>query len=135
MKIDLNTCVKGQKLKSKHGLILTYVGKLPPENYYQHKVKYPDGSFGTRTDDGMVFKNKPLPEDHDIVEILPLETQPLTYARLIELLQRQIAIDSEVANQNVTVYVPDTDEFYPIERMEINEVDDVLDKNHVFLIA
>lgn len=83
MPIDLRTCVPGQKLKSKHGLILTYVENISrklgePEtiiNYYEHTVKYPDGSFGTRIHDGHVYRNedKRLPEDHDIVEILPLD--------------------------------------------------------------
>lgn len=78
--IDLNTCVKGQKLKSKHGLILTYIGKLPEGHYYDHEVEYPSippygsNSKGTRTNDGFVFRKNRAPEDHDIVEILPLTT-------------------------------------------------------------
>lgn len=71
--IDLNTCVAGQKLKSKHGLILTYVGKLPAGNYFDHEVKYPDDSQGTRTNDGFVFRKNRMDADHDIVEILPLD--------------------------------------------------------------
>lgn len=71
--VDLRKCVPGQKLKTKHGLIVTYVGPLEPQNYYDHKIKYPDGSFGTRIHDGHVFRNpnSRLPEDQDIVEILP----------------------------------------------------------------
>lgn len=70
--IDLNTCIAGQKLRSKHGLILTYVRKLPAGSFYEHEVKYPDGSLGTRMSDGFVFKRPGarMPEDHDIVEIL-----------------------------------------------------------------
>jgi hypothetical protein len=73
MSVDLRKCVTGQKLLSKHGWILTYVKPLDPKkDYYDHEVRYPDGSPGTRTNDGFVFKNKKsrLPEDHDIVEIL-----------------------------------------------------------------
>jgi hypothetical protein len=78
--IDLRTCRPGQKLRSKHGLILTYVGPTPDGNYYDHVVKYPDDGYGgdclgTRIHDGHVYRNpdKRLPEDHDIVEILPFE--------------------------------------------------------------
>lgn len=68
--IDLRNCKKGDKLKSVHGMILTYDRPLPAGSYYDHQVIYPDGSFGTRTHDGYVARNKRLPEDHDIVEIL-----------------------------------------------------------------
>jgi len=73
--IDLRNCKPGQKLKSKHGMILTYESANPAGSYYDHTVRYPDGSFGTRMHDGFVYKNpdKRLPEDHDIVEILPLD--------------------------------------------------------------
>lgn len=56
-------------------MILTYVGKLPELSYYQHEVKYPNGSRGTRIDDGHVYKNPSMRMecDHDIVEILPLD--------------------------------------------------------------
>lgn len=70
--IDLNTCKAGQRLKSKHGLILTYLGKMPVGHYYDHEVYYPDGGRGTRTNDGFVYRNEKsrLPTDHDIVEIM-----------------------------------------------------------------
>lgn len=67
--IDLNKCKPGQKLKSKHGMILTYVGKQN-DFAFPHIVKYPNGAEGSRTDDGQVFVKNKLPEDHDIVEIL-----------------------------------------------------------------
>jgi len=72
MSIDLNTCKPGDKLLSKHGMILTYVEKHSGvcSKDFPHEVMYPDGSNGTRTDDGHVFNIKRLPEDHDIVEIL-----------------------------------------------------------------
>lgn len=70
--IDLRSCKPGDKLKSKHGMILTYIAALPEDDYYDHLVEYPNGSKGTRINDGHVFKNEGsrLPEDHDIVEIL-----------------------------------------------------------------
>ena len=71
MKIDLSTCKKGQKLLSSHGQILTYVGPLHETNYYDHAVTCADGSRGTRTNEGFVFRNNRRPKtDHDIVEIL-----------------------------------------------------------------
>lgn len=81
--IDLNACRPGQKLKSKHGLILTYVRKNDDasSSFFPHIVKYPNkapygpNSMGSRTDDGYVMSNpgSRLDTDHDIVEILPFE--------------------------------------------------------------
>ena len=68
--VDLRDCKPGDKLLSKHGLILTYVGPLPEGNYYDHEVRYPDGSYGNRIHNGVVSRNRPLDTDHDIVEIL-----------------------------------------------------------------
>lgn len=72
MIVDLNKCKPGDRLLTKHGTILLYVDKLPKENYYDHLIQYPNGSFGTRINDGHVFKNpsKRLDIDEDIVEIL-----------------------------------------------------------------
>lgn len=74
--IDLRNCVPGQKLRSSQGWILTYVKPLEADNYYDHLVRYPNGSGGTRIHDGHVYRNpdKRLPEDHDIVEILPIDS-------------------------------------------------------------
>ena len=76
--INLNECVEGQMLRSRHGEILTYVRKLSKENHYEHfehLIRHSSGNWGFRTDDGFVFKNEKnrLPTDDDIVEILPLE--------------------------------------------------------------
>jgi hypothetical protein len=70
MSIDLRECVRGQKLLSKHGMILTYVGPLAETDYYDHEVRYPDGARGTRTHDGLTYRFSRLETDHDIVEIL-----------------------------------------------------------------
>lgn len=72
MSVDLRTCKPGDKLVSKHGMILEYVEPMAPEDYYDHKVRYPDGSPGTRTHEGFVYRNigRRLPEDHDIVAII-----------------------------------------------------------------
>lgn len=77
MKIDLNTCKKGDILISSHGLKLEYICKTPWKHltYLDHVVKYPsefgDENYGTRTNDGFVFLKKRIPEtDHDIVKII-----------------------------------------------------------------
>lgn len=72
--VDLRTCIPGGKLLSKHGEILTYLGPLPEGCYYDHEVEYSDGSKGTRTHYGHVFRNpsRRLPEDHDIVKIIEM---------------------------------------------------------------
>ena len=71
MTVDLNTCKPGDKLLSSHGLELTYIKKLTEDNYYDHLVRYPNGSEGTRTNDGYVFRTNRKPEiDHDIVKII-----------------------------------------------------------------
>jgi hypothetical protein len=73
MTVDLRTCKFGDKLKSQHGMILTYVKPLLNGNYYDHEVNYPNGSKGTRTNTGHVYHNadRRLESDHDIVEIIP----------------------------------------------------------------
>ena len=72
MKVDLRTCKPGDKLLTKHGTILFYVGPLPKNNYYDHQIRYSNGGGGTRIHDGHVFRNasKRLESDEDIVEIL-----------------------------------------------------------------
>ena len=73
--IDLRTAQPGDKLISRHGMVLTYRRRLDSLDFYGHQVVYPNGSFGSRVDDGHVYKNpsRRLPEDHDIVEIVHKE--------------------------------------------------------------
>lgn len=72
MSVDLRQCKPGDKLLTKQGTIMEYVG--PNKTYfrkeYPHRVKYPNGAFGSRTDDGITFRFDRRPEDEDIVEIL-----------------------------------------------------------------
>ena len=87
MKIDLNTCKKGDILISRHGATLEYIGKTPigVYTYLDHVVRYikdKDGKsfgeneYGTRTNDGFVYAMKRIPEiDHDIVEIIKTTKQ------------------------------------------------------------
>ncbi len=76
--VDLRNCKPGDKLISKHGLVLEYVRPLPEDGYMDHEVRYPDeapykGSIGTRTHEGYVMRRKRLEEDHDIVRIVSSE--------------------------------------------------------------
>ena len=72
MTVDLRQCKAGDKLLTKHGTILTYVGPndSPYPTEYPHLIMYPSGGFGSRTDNGQVFVQARRPEDEDIVEIL-----------------------------------------------------------------
>ena len=72
MTIDLRECKPGDILLSKHGYIFIYVGPNINNTYYPHEVKYPNGSRGTRTDEGFTYMNPEmrLEMDEDIVEIL-----------------------------------------------------------------
>ena len=74
MKVDLRECKTGDRLVSKHGVVLEYVSPLEDENDYDHLVKYPNGSGGTRIHSGHVFRNPGIRlfEDHDIVQVIPL---------------------------------------------------------------
>ena len=77
MEIDLNKCEKGDKLISSQGMELEYVSKTPYKEYWylDHVVKYPNGNYGTRTNDGFVFSKNRMPKiDHDIVKIIQKKT-------------------------------------------------------------
>lgn len=66
--VDLRDCKGGEELISKHGYRCIYVG-INESEAFPHLILYPDGSNGTRNDAGKVFNKRPLPTDHDIVEV------------------------------------------------------------------
>jgi hypothetical protein len=68
-KVDLSKCVGGEELIDQHGYHLIYVG-IKEDADFPHLVLYPDGSEGSRCNNGKVYKNRSLPTDHDIVEVL-----------------------------------------------------------------
>lgn len=72
MSVDLRQCKPGDKLLTKNGTILEYVGDniTMSSSVYPHEIKYPDGTFGSRTDCGKTYRFASLPEDEDVVEIL-----------------------------------------------------------------
>lgn len=63
---DMNKCRIGDLLVSQHGMIFIYEGDSGIPDY-PHRVSYPDGSRGTRCDDGSVYRKNKLPTDHDII--------------------------------------------------------------------
>jgi len=72
MAVDLSKCKRGDRLLTCHGMVMEYVGPLSEDNFYDHEVMYPDGSPGTRTNDGHVYRNPAIRLwcDHDIIRIL-----------------------------------------------------------------
>lgn len=76
MTIDLRNCRPGDKLLTRQNKVVEYVGPLPETHYYDHEVRYANGSIGTRCHDGFTYRNedKRMPEDEDIIEVLPSDT-------------------------------------------------------------
>ena len=71
--IDLKTCSNGDILVSKHGKKFIY-REYKPENMFPHVIQEvgapKNRGWGSRLDNGQVFANNRLPDDHDIVEII-----------------------------------------------------------------
>ena len=74
-KIDLNTCVPGQKLELRNGDIVEYVRKLEFDCTYPHVInesEYTDNiNESEYTDNGRYFTDKE--DSWDVVNILPME--------------------------------------------------------------
>jgi len=70
MSIDLRNAKPGDKLITKHGNMMIYIGYYPGTRY-PHAVLYSNGSEGTRLDGGHVSETNRLWCDEDIVEIIP----------------------------------------------------------------
>ena len=69
-KVDMNSCVHGQRLLTSKGNVLRYYGKRD-DNSFPHVVSYNSQSKGTRTNEGWTCVNNPFPTDEDIVYIFP----------------------------------------------------------------
>ena len=67
--VNLNTCVKGQKLRLRRGRIVTYVYN-DRSSAYPHKTRTEEGHYLSYPCDGSFYAENAL----DVVEILPLET-------------------------------------------------------------
>ena len=72
MPLDLSTCKPNDKLYTRHGICLRYVGPTKDKSRGDHFVKYPDRSIGQRWNDGSVFKGKRVAAfDEDVMYIVP----------------------------------------------------------------
>ena len=57
----------------------------------------------------------------------------MTYAELRKYIS---LFTPEQLKQDVTIYVNDMDEFYPVEAIQVSdETNDVLDSDHIFLVV
>jgi hypothetical protein len=70
--VNLNTCVKGQKLRLRRGRIVTYVYS-DRSSAYPHKTRTEEGHYLSYPCDGSFYAENYL----DVVEILPLEATEL----------------------------------------------------------
>jgi hypothetical protein len=69
-KVDLRKCDPGDILITRSGKTVTYIGPLPEDDYMDHEIRYGNGSYGSRTHDGYVYRKKRLDTDEDIIAIL-----------------------------------------------------------------
>ena len=55
----------------------------------------------------------------------------MTYKQLLAYLQ---AMSQERLDDNITIRDTDSDEYIPVQAIEVADVPDVLDKGHVYLV-
>lgn len=70
--INLNDCVKGQKLRLRDGMIVSYVDREPSRSY-PHDVRTEDGDYLSYTDEG-IYHTSGYRSHLNVVDMLPLET-------------------------------------------------------------
>ena len=71
--VNLNTCVKGQKLRLRNEELIKYVGRRHcGDATYNHEAITENGKSCTYTDSGSYFGSGQ--DMRDVIEILPLET-------------------------------------------------------------
>jgi hypothetical protein len=86
--IDLNTCVRGQKVKLCDGTVATYDGVIDENEIYTHAV---NGYSYTRR--GTFWMDNDRASTKDVVEILPIEEEPAkTPPELIHSITDQIDV-------------------------------------------
>lgn len=74
--IDLNTCVRGQKVKLRDGTVVTYNGEIDENEIYTHAV---NGYSYTRR--GTFWNEDDRRSPKDVVEVLPMEDKPVKTAQ------------------------------------------------------
>ena len=78
-RVDLRKCKPGQRLLTKNGLVVKYVNCIK-DFHFPHQIEYENGGVGSRTDEGWVLRNAPLPSDEDIIYIFPMKGSKAQYA-------------------------------------------------------
>jgi len=73
MGIDLRKCKPGDQLRARNNTIFIYVENTK-HSVYPHVVRYTSGSTGSRTNDGLIFMDKPT--GGDVVKILKTKRKP-----------------------------------------------------------
>lgn len=68
--INLNDCKPGDTLVSKHGKKFVYLNRNGSLSF-PHIIMSENGGLCSRIDDGHVFGKRRLPEDDDIVLVIP----------------------------------------------------------------
>lgn len=92
--VNLNECKLGDTLVSCHGLELLYLKVDERNTPFRHRVVYPDGAGGSRADDGRVFINTPMPQDHNIVKVIPMDRSGKEDVEILDV----SAVDEEYAD-------------------------------------
>jgi hypothetical protein len=98
MNIDLNTCVRGQKVKLRDGTIATYDGVIDENEIYTHAV---NGYSYTRR--GTFWMEDDRTSTKDVVEILPMEEEP---TKPTPELTHSITNQIDVANPDHVSIIP-----------------------------
>jgi hypothetical protein len=96
--IDLNTCVRGQKVKLRDGAIATYDGVIDENVIYIHAV---NGYSYTRR--GTFWMEDDRISTKDVVEILPIEEEP---AKPTPELTHSITDQIDVTNPDHVSIIP-----------------------------
>ena len=96
--IDLNTCVRGQKVRLRNGKIATYNGVIDENEIYRHSVD--DYSYTRR---GTFWYENDRTSPKDVVEILSIEEEP---AKPTPELTHSIIDQIDVANPDHVSIIP-----------------------------
>lgn len=76
--INLNLCEPGDRLLTDKDTILTYMGPSGVPDY-PHAIQYANGGYGTRLDNGYVYRNRRLPTDENVIDFQNLVVKARRY--------------------------------------------------------
>jgi hypothetical protein len=96
--INLKTCRPGDKLVLSNGQIVKYIGPICNEKL-NHIIEYPDGSQGTRTDEGYWDQEqKYTPHQLDVVRII--HSRPKGYGLFEQTVKYRMYADDTVVHED-----------------------------------